>query len=59
MLFFCSFSEGDKILVLLPIQGAALQASLSGPYVIDRKLSEENYVVRTPDRQKKNPTCVM
>jgi hypothetical protein len=52
-----SFSEGDKILVLLLIQGAALQARLSGPYVIDRQLSETNYVVWTPDRQRKTSVC--
>ncbi len=48
-----SFSEGDKVLVLLPIQGHALKARFSGPYVIDKKLSETNYVVRTPDRQRR------
>ncbi len=52
-----SFSEGDKVLVLLPIQGHALQARFSGPYVIDKKLSETNYVVRTPDRQRKTCLC--
>ncbi len=52
-----SFSEGDKVLVLLPIQGHALQARFSGPYVIDKKLSETNYVVRTPDRQRKTRLC--
>ncbi len=49
--------EGDKVLVLLPIQGHALQARFSGPYVIDKKLSETNYVVRTPDRQRKTRLC--
>jgi len=52
-----SFSEGDKVLVLLPIQGAALQARFSGPYVIEKKLNETNYVVRTPDRQRKTRVC--
>ncbi len=29
--------EGDKVLVLLLIQGAALRARFSGPYIIDKK----------------------
>ncbi|GAA6103385.1 uncharacterized protein LOC114796860, partial [Tachysurus ichikawai] len=52
-----SFSEGDKVLVLLPVLGAALQAKFSRPYVIDKKLSDTNYVVRTPDRQRKTGVC--
>ncbi len=52
-----SFSEGDKVLVSMPIQGHSLQARFSGPYVIDKKLSETNYVVRTPDRQRKTRLC--
>ncbi len=54
---FRSFSEGDQVLVLLPVQGAALQARFSGPYVIDKKLSDTNYVVRTPDRRRKTRLC--
>lgn len=52
-----SFSVGGKVLVLLPVLGAALQAKFSGPYVIDKKLSDTNYVVRTPDRQRKIRVC--
>lgn len=52
-----SFSTGDKVLVLLPVQGAALEAKFSGPYVIDKKLSDTNYVVRTPDRRRKCRVC--
>ncbi len=37
-----SFSEGDKVLVLLPIEGHPLQARFSEPYVIDKKLRETN-----------------
>ncbi len=54
---FRSFSEGDQVLVLLPVQGAALQARFSGPYVIDKKLSDTNYIVRTPDRRRKTRLC--
>lgn len=52
-----SFSEGDKVLVLLPVQGAALQAKFSGPYVVDKKLSDTNYVIRTPERRRKSRVC--
>lgn len=47
-----SFQSGDCVLVLLPIVGAALQAKFSGPYVVDRKLSETDYLIQTPDRKK-------
>ena len=51
------FKPGDKVLALLPIPGKPLQARYFGPYVIDKKLSELNYVVTTPDRRKNNQLC--
>lgn len=48
---------GDSVLVLLPVPGAALQAKFSGPYVIEKKLSETDYVVQTPDRRRKTRVC--
>lgn len=47
------FQPGESVLVLLPIPGSALQAKFSGPYVIEQKLSETDYVVGTPDRRRK------
>lgn len=41
-----AFSAGDEVLVLLPVVGSALQARFTGPYVVDSKLSETNYVIR-------------
>lgn len=35
-----SFQTGDNVLVLLPIVGSSLQARFSGPYVMERKLSD-------------------
>ncbi len=35
----------------------ALQAKFSGPYVVDRKLSDTDYIVGTPDRQRKTRVC--
>ncbi|XP_057704204.1 retrovirus-related Pol polyprotein from transposon 412 isoform X2 [Corythoichthys intestinalis] len=52
-----TFQPGDQVLVLLPIVGAALRSKFSGLYVIDRKLSETDYVLQTPDRRKKTRVC--
>lgn len=52
-----SFQPGDKTLVLLPIPGSSLQAQFSGPYEIESKISETDYVVRTPDRRRKSRVC--
>ena len=48
---------GDKVLVLLPMQGDALRAKFSGPYVVEKKLSKDNYVVYMPDRKKVKRVC--
>ncbi|XP_039460221.1 uncharacterized protein LOC120435199 [Oreochromis aureus] len=37
--------------------GKAQEAKFSGPYVVERKLSETDYVVLTPDRKKKSRVC--
>ena len=52
-----NFKEGDEVLVLLPIVGHSLQARFSGPYVIAKRIGDVNYVVKTPDRQKKRRVC--
>ena len=52
-----SFQAGDLVLVLLPIPGSSMSARFSGPYTIDRSLSETDYVVRTPDRRRKTRVC--
>ena len=41
----------ETLFVFLPIPGSALQAKFTGPYVIEKKLSETDYVIRTPDRR--------
>ncbi|XP_071500975.1 uncharacterized protein [Diadema antillarum] len=51
------FEVGDKVLVLLPLPGDALKAKFSGPYVVERKLGKENYVVSMPDRRKSKRVC--
>lgn len=52
-----SFRPGDNVLVLLPISGSSLQARYSGPYVVQEKVSECDYVVATPDHRRRNQLC--
>ncbi len=52
-----SFEVGDHVLVLLPLPGSALQAKFTGPYVIEEKLNDTDYVVQTPDRKRKTRVC--
>ncbi|XP_036419554.1 uncharacterized protein LOC118803140 isoform X1 [Colossoma macropomum] len=52
-----SFQPGDDVLVLLPLVGSSLQARFSGPYRIESKLSDTDYVIRTPDRSRKTRVC--
>lgn len=51
------FNAGDKVLVLLPVPGSALTAKFSGPYDVERKFSETDYIIRTPDRRQKTRLC--
>ena len=46
------FNPSDKVLVLLPIIGNLLQARYHGPYVIEKRISDLNYIIHTPDRHK-------
>ena len=48
---------GDKVLALLPIPGHSLQARYHGPYVVERKVNDVDYVVVTPDRWKQRQLC--
>ena len=48
------FTPGDQAMVLLPILGSALQARYSGPYRVERRVGDVNYVIATPDRRKKS-----
>ena len=51
------FKPGDKILALLPIPGRPLQARYFGPYTIDKKTSDLNYIINTPGRRKNKQMC--
>ena len=52
-----SFDPGDQVLALLPIAGNPLQARYYGPYTIEKKLSDLNYVVNTQGRHKQRQLC--
>ena len=51
------FKPGDHVMVLLPILGSALQARYTGPYRVERRVSDTIYVIATPDRRKKSSLC--
>ena len=47
-----SFKSGDKVLALLPIPGRPLQDRYFGPYTVEKKASDLNYIITTSDRRK-------
>lgn len=51
------FQPGDQVLVLLPLPGSALTARFSGPYVVERKVSDTDYIICTPERRRKTRLC--
>uniref|UniRef100_A0A669F703 Gypsy retrotransposon integrase-like protein 1 n=1 Tax=Oreochromis niloticus TaxID=8128 RepID=A0A669F703_ORENI len=51
------FAPGEKVLVLLPLVGSSLHAQFSGPYEVDKKISDTSYAVKTPDRRRKLRVC--
>ncbi|KAJ8044318.1 Solute carrier organic anion transporter family member 2B1 [Holothuria leucospilota] len=51
------FKPGDKVLVFLPVSGQPLQARFQGPYVIERKVSDTDYIILTPDKRKSKRVC--
>lgn len=51
------FQVGDTVFPLLPIPGSALAAKFAGPYEIVKCLSDTDYVISTPERQRKTQVC--
>ena len=41
----------------MPIPGRPLQARYFGPYTVEKKASELNYIITTPDRRKQKQLC--
>ena len=52
-----NFKPGQKVLALLPVPANLLNSRFFGPCVIEKKLSDLNYVVVTPDRSKQTQLC--
>ena len=52
-----SFKTGDKVLVFLPISDHSLQARYLGPFEIENKIDDFNYVIKTPGRRKEKRVC--
>ena len=46
------FEPGDRVLVLFPAVDNHLQAKYSGPYKVVKKISDTNYLVKSPGRYK-------
>ena len=44
-------------MVSFPVVGNPLQAKYSGPYEVVKKISDTNYLVRTPGRPKETQVC--
>ena len=51
------FEPGEIVLVLFPVVGNSLQAIYSGPFKVVKKISDTNYLVRTPGRRKETQVC--
>ena len=52
-----NFKPGDRVLVLLSIHGHPLQARYSGPFTVEKKVSDVDYVIKTPGCRKDNRLC--
>ncbi|XP_037803946.1 uncharacterized protein LOC119598371 [Penaeus monodon] len=52
-----SFSPGEKVLVFLPVPGQSLKARYFGPCIVEKKLSDLNYVIQTPGKRKQSRVC--
>ena len=52
------FEPDQKVLALLPVPGSPLQDRFFGPYVVEKKLSDLNYVLVTPDRRNEDNCAI-
>lgn len=51
------FEPGDQVLVLRPMTSSPFEAKFDGPFVVQRKLTDENYDVTMPSRKKPVKLC--
>ena len=52
-----NYDPGDKVIALLSIPGRPLQARYYGPYTVEKKLIDVNYIINTPGRRKQKQLC--
>ena len=52
-----NIKPSQKVLALLPGLGDTLSSRCFGPYVIEKKLNDLNYIIVTPDRCKQTLLC--
>ena len=52
-----SFESEDKVLALLPVPGRPLQARYFGLCTVEKKASDLNYIITTPDRCNQKQLC--
>ena len=53
----CSFDPGNKVLVLFPISGQTFHSCYSGPFEVEQKVNDRNYVIKTSGRKKGIQLC--
>lgn len=51
------FLPCDQVLALLPIVTSPFQATLSVPYSVVKKVSDQNYGIATPNRKSSMQIC--
>uniref|UniRef100_A0AAR2K9W7 Integrase catalytic domain-containing protein n=1 Tax=Pygocentrus nattereri TaxID=42514 RepID=A0AAR2K9W7_PYGNA len=51
------FNPGDKVLLLLPSPASSMSSSFAGPYVIEKRVGDLDYQIKTPDRRRKYRIC--
>ncbi|KAF7654545.1 hypothetical protein LDENG_00068500 [Lucifuga dentata] len=52
-----SFLPGEQVLALLQIVSSPFHAKFAGPYSVVKKLSQQNYLIATPDRKSATQLC--
>ena len=51
------FAPGDLVLMFLPVPGQPLKARFMGPYEVESRVRDLDYIIKTPDRRKSRQLC--
>ncbi len=57
MLLNVPLRPGDLVLALFLFLAQHLRNRFTGPHVVERKLTDTSYVIRTPERRRDRRTC--